>query len=179
MRALPLVVLALGIHGSLMPLQVSPTRSPRTSPKPANPSADPRHCRPCEVKVVLEEDEGKCKAVLPCGTDKVGHVAPGDEVRWVVQNDCSTEMKVGVSHFRRHSRATCTTPAEHAKHIKDEIENPLDPACANKFTPVPAHTIQAFGCGVRADLKFHPRTYKYDIVTPNGLLVDPEMEIYP
>jgi hypothetical protein len=178
MKALPLLLVALGVGGLSQPTETSPKDPLQTSPKPSS-TADPRHCAPCEVKVVLKEKAGVCEAVEPSKTHKVGHVAVGDPVRWVVQNDCPVQMSVGVDRFRLHPKETCTVPSEHAKHEKEAKDaNPLDPQCASKSVPVPAHGSAIFECRVKPNA-LHPRTYAYDIVSPVRAYVDPEMEIFP
>jgi hypothetical protein len=183
MKALPLLVVLFVAGERLWASQTAPqgrvSTPPRIAAKPSpTSSVDPKRCAPCVVEIEFREVDGVCEAVKPSSTHKVGHVAPGDAVRWVAKNGCATPMEFGIDHFRGHSRSRCTTPADHDAHEKEKPENPLEPSCAHKVTPVAARGSNDFKCSVRKNA-IGKRTYEYDIVGVGRVLVDPEMEIYP
>ena len=164
MRIMPVLAAAL------VAVAANSSSAPPQANKPSGKARAKTPCNPCVVQVVLTDVRGKCTATAPAPDSWVGHVAPGNVVQWIVQNDCAKPMSVGVN---------CFTPKYKGMDKPNEIDlNPLDAQCATSYKMVPAKSKDTLECRVR-QAAFHPRTYVYSIVSPEGVLVDPEMEIAP
>ena len=134
----------------------------------------------CNVKVVLKEEGGKCKATGLKETHKIWHPKRGDTVVWRFQNDCATTQRAGVGHFGLHPEPTCTAHDKevHKKHLIEKVDlkpDPFETPASRETTVRPGETgVVTLKLMKNAEA---PRTYKYAITVDCVPLLDPEIEI--
>jgi hypothetical protein len=129
---------------------------------PGEPAKPPDHI----VKVVMKPArDGSC--TIPDDVEKVDNASRGDLIRWEIQNDCATELVVGISGFCAPQRFA---------HLIEPREDPLDKKCARQTVVKGKGGTGQLECRIKKNT-YYKRTYKYNIIGGTAILQDPEIEI--
>jgi len=118
------------------------------------------------VKVVIKPARnGGCE--IPDNVKNVDNASRGDLIRWEFQNNCATDLEVGISGF--------CAPQRYA-HLIEPREDPLEKKCPRQTVVKANGGVGHVECRIKKKT-FYPRTYKYNIIGGKAILLDPEIEI--